>query len=292
VAVPENAVSLELRLTGLQGGHSGLDIHENRGNAIKLMTRILRALETLDITISDFRSGDKINAIPRECSVGITLQPDHLSKAGEMINDLRELFHTEFPHEPRLLISYEHVSPPRTVVHAESVKTMLNLLMAFPHGVVAMSRDIPALVETSNNLSSAHIKNDILKVHNTPRSSVAESLQVVIDQILAISDLAGAEHKVGLSYPGWQPDPQSKLLQLVEETHRELFGELPKREATHAGLECGVIGEKLGGIDMVSIGPDMINCHSPDEAVSIASVEKLWKLMTGVLAKVAGGSYH
>jgi dipeptidase D len=155
-----------------------------------------------------------------------------------------------------------------------------------------MSRDITGLVETSNNLASAHIKADALITHNCSRSSLSQALQTTVGQIIDISNLAGATNRVEESYPGWQPDPDSKILQILEDVHEELFESRPKREAIHAGLECGVIGENLSGMDMISFGPDIINAHSPAEAVSISSVEKFWKLLVGVLGKVARGAYQ
>ena len=164
-----------------------------------------------------------------------------------------------------------------------SSTTALTMLMAFPHGVLAMNRELGNLVETSNNLSSAHMKGDLFVVHNTPRSSLPQALQATIDQIVAVADLAGATNQLEDSYPGWQPNPHSRILKLFEETYHEIFGNQPRRAATHAGLECGVIGDKYEGMDMISFGPTIVNAHSPDEAVSISSVQDFWKLLLGLL---------
>ena len=284
---PDRMVGMELNLTGLQGGHSGLDIHENRGSAVKLITRSLCALNDLGVTLADLHSGDKANAIPREGYGVLVLPGEQRSKVQEIISRQLMLFKDEFPHEQHMHILTTRINPSRRVLTRKSFDTALEMLMAFPHGVLAMSRDIPDLVETSNNLSSVHIRGDVLVAHNMPRSSVARAMKTTVDQIVSVSDLAGATSQVEEPYPGWQPNPDSKILHILEDVYEELFGNRPVREATHAGLECGVIGEKLGGMDMVSFGPDVISAHSPSEAVNIVSVEKFWKLLVGLLHKVA-----
>jgi len=289
---PNAVVGLELKLTGLRGGHSGLDIRENRGNAVKLMMRNLLALKGLDITFAGFHSGDKQNAIPREGTATIVLPFDHLTKVQEIISDQLRVFRSEFPHEGQMHLSATQINPPSRILSKKSFETVLNLLMAFPNGVLAMSREMPGLVETSNNLASAQIKGEVLIAHNSPRSSLTQVLQATVDQIVAVANLAGGTNHLEKPYPGWQPNPNSRILHILEDVHQELFGNRPKREATHAGLECGVIGEKFGGMDMVSFGPEIVNAHSPDEAVNIFSVERFWKLLVAILDKVAKGVYQ
>ena len=289
---PNKMVGLALNLTGLRGGHSGLNIHENRGNAVKLMSRNLHALKELNITLADFQSGDKRNAIPRESSATFALPVNYVPKAQKIISEKLTAFRAEFLNERDMRISSTTINPPHKVLSRESFDTMLNMLMAFPHGVLAMSRDIPGLVETSNNLASAHIKGDALIAHNGPRSSFPHAVHETVDQIVAVANLAGATNHVGKSYPGWHPNPDSKILHLFEDAHEELFGSRPEREVVHAGLECGIIGEKFDGMDMISFGPDIVNAHSPDEAVSISSVEIFWKLLVCVLDRIARGAYQ
>jgi dipeptidase D len=289
---PDGTVGLELKLTGLRGGHSGLDINKNLGNAVKLMTRNLHALKKLDIMLADFQSGDKQNAIPREGSATLILPFDHVPKARRIISENLREFRAWFPNEHYMYISATQINPPSSVLSRESFENVLNMLMAFPNGVLAMSHDIPDLVETSNNLASAHLKGGILITHNGPRSSLSQALQATVDQIVAVSNLAGATNHVEKPYPGWQPNPDSKILHILEDVHEELFGNRPEREAIHAGLECGIIGEKFGGMDMVSFGPDIVNAHSPDETVKISSVETFWRLLAGVLDKIAKGAYQ
>ena len=285
VQPPGDAAGLEIRLTGLQGGHSGLDILENRANAVKLTARTVITLQELDGTLADFHSGDKLNAIPREGFATCVIPRTHLSKVQEIITRLRNQFLNEFPHEPSLQLTATEVTAPPSVLNRESSAKALTMLLAFPHGVLAMSSKMDNLVETSNNLSSAHLKGDFFVVHNTPRSSLSPALRTTCDQIMAVADLAGATNQLEDSYPGWQPNPHSQILKRFEETYYELFGNQPKRAATHAGLECGVIGDKYEGMDMISFGPTIVNAHSPDEAVSISSVQDFWKLLLALLEK-------
>jgi len=288
---PDGTAGLEVKLTGLRGGHSGLDINENRGNAVKLMVRTVLALQVCGATLGDFHSGDKLNAIPREGCAHLVLPVEQLPRTQEIITHQLSQFRAEFPHEPTLQITTTPISPSRRVLSTDAMSIALNMLMAFPHGVMAMSREMQGLVETSNNLSSAHMKEGFFIVHNTPRSSRAEALQAAVDQIVAVADLAGGTNTLEEPYPGWQPNPHSKILHIVEDSFSEVFGKRPQRVATHAGLECGAIGSKCDGMDMVSFGPDIVNAHSPDEAVSISSVKTFWQLLVGILEKVANGAY-
>ena len=284
---PADTAGLEIRLTGLQGGHSRLDILENRANAVKLTARAVIALQALDVTLADFHSGDKLNAIPREGFATCAIPPTQIQRAQEIINRQRDHFLSEFPQESSLQLTAAQTDTPRAVLSTESSTRALTMLLAFPHGVLAMSREMEDLVETSNNLSSAHLKGDLFVVHNTPRSSLSPALRSTCDQVMAVADLAGATNQLEDSYPGWQPNPHSKILKLFEETYYELFGNQARRAATHAGLECGVIGDKYEGMDMISFGPTIVNAHSPDEAVSISSVQAFWKLLLALLEKCA-----
>jgi dipeptidase D len=284
---PSDTTGLEIRLTGLQGGHSGLDILENRANAVKLTARTIIALQALGVTLADFHSGDKLNAIPREGFATCGIPDTQLPRVQEIISQQSDQFCSEFPNEPSLQLTATQTHTPPMGLSQESSTKALTMLLAFPHGVLAMSREMDDLVETSNNLSSAHLKNDVFVVHNTPRSSLPPALRATCEQIMAVADLAGATNQLEDSYPGWQPNPHSKILGIFEETYYELFGDQPRRAATHAGLECGVIGDKYEGMDMISFGPTIVNAHSPDEAVSISSVHAFWKLLLALLEQCA-----
>lgn len=286
-ALPEKVLSFEVKLQGLRGGHSGINIHENRANAVKLMARVLQALQTHKIFLSDFQGGDKHNAIPREAKAVISLGIETVQDARTVIEKQIDNFKMEYPNDTSMEIKLMPVGNPGRCVSRTLFEKLCNLLLAFPSGVIAMSQVLPGLVETSSNLSSAHICENKIVVHNTPRSSVAQSLEATTNQLCAIAALAGAKSDIEPSYPGWSPNPESKLLAAYEEVFEGLFKKRPVREATHAGLECGIIGRKFPGMDMISLGPDIVNCHSPDEAVNIQSVQKFWTVLTCLLEKIA-----
>jgi dipeptidase D len=288
---PAQSVALKITLTGLRGGHSGLDIHENRANAIKLMARLVLALHGQGALLADFQGGDKHNAIPRESFATVVLPAEQLPAAREIINTRYHTFLAEFAHESAMQMSCDETALPARVVSGPSSAAALNMLVALPHGVLAMSRQMPGLVETSSNLASAHTHDNLLTVHNTPRSSLPQALYATVDQITAISSLAGGRYELETPYPGWHPNPHSKILTVLEKTYEEICGRKPERTATHAGLECGVISEKCKGMDMISFGPDIINAHSPAEAISIKSVATFWKILIGTLRGVATGAY-
>ena len=288
---PPHSAALALTLTGLRGGHSGLDIHENRANAVTLMARLALALKEHSALLAGFQGGDKHNAIPRESFSTVVLRAARLNAARESISARHHAFVAEFAHETTMKLSCEETALPARVVSETSSAAALHMLAAFPHGVLAMSRHMPGLVETSSNLAAAHIHDDLLTVHNMSRSSLSPALHSTMEQIAAISSLAGGTCEMGTPYPGWNPDPHSKILTVLEKTYEEVCGRKPERTATHAGLECGVIGEKCAGMDMISFGPDIINAHSPAEAVSIKSVARFWKILIGTLRRVATGAY-
>lgn len=287
IQVPDTMIGVELKIDSLQGGHSGLNIHENRANAIKLLIRIINSLKTKNVQLAYVNGGDKHNAIPREAIAVLCIHAENLQYISGIINSQLDAFKNEYPNEKNIHVSVKETEPPHNMLTEKCFTTICNMLLAFPSGVLAMSRIMSGLVETSNNLSSVNTLNNLLKIHNTPRSSVSECLQATIQQLIAISKLAGATWEEEPSYQGWQPNTESKILRLFEETYQNLYGQKPEREATHAGLECGIIGEKYKNIDMISFGPDIINCHSPAEAVSISSVSKFWKTLCSLLIKIA-----
>ncbi len=288
---PASSVALRLKLTGLRGGHSGLDIHENRANAVSLMARLVLALQEHGGVLADFQGGDKHNAIPRESFATVALPAARLNAAREGIAARYRTFMAEFAHETTMKLSCEKIAQPARLASGASSAAALHMLAAFPHGVLAMSRHVPGLVETSSNLAAAHIRNGLLTVHTMSRSSLPQALHSAMEQIASISSLAGGTCAMGTPYPGWHPNPHSKILSVLEKTYEEICGRKPERTATHAGLECGVIGEKCAGMDMISFGPDIINAHSPDEAVNIKSVAAFWNILIGALRRIAAGAY-
>jgi dipeptidase D len=283
------ATTLRLELRGLKGGHSGVDIHLQRGNAIQLLARIVAAGgRGLDLRLADFRGGNMRNAIPREASAELTIpagDADGLrTRATEEIEAIRGAYAAV---EPDLSFDMKtEDAPARTMDAASSWKT-IHLLQALPHGVAAMSHDIPGLVETSTNLATVRTEDGGLRVLTNTRSSVASELDALRHRVAATAHLAGGSAELGDAYPGWKPDLDSPLLAVVKQVYALHLGRDPEIKAIHAGLETGIIGEKIPGIDMVSIGPQIEFPHSPDERVKISSVAEFYDLLLRVLARLA-----
>lgn len=299
-APPTGAVGARIQLTGLNGGHSGSEIHENRGNAIKLMTRFLaRALggapeagapagRNLDVDLAAFTGGDKHNAIPRESVAHVAVPRASLEDlkalaASEVARGLLE-FRTSDPH---LAITVEDAPLPGQVLARPDRDRLLALLAALPSGVLAMSRDIKGLVETSNNLASIRQDGERFKIVSSTRSSVPPALRAALDQVAATARLAGARVEEKDGYPGWLPNMKSPLLATCRRVHNDLYGQEPTVATIHAGLETGLIGKKVPGIDMISYGPEIKDPHSPKERVQISSVDRFWKYHRAVLEALA-----
>lgn len=275
---------------GLRGGHSGIDIHEGRGNANKILGRILwRALQGMKLVVGDIQGGSKRNAIPREARALIGVPKERTAAFKRGVKRESEAIRTELGKvEPGFRVEVKPADQvPSRVVHAKEGKKALNLLLAFPHGVESMSKDIEGLVETSTNLATVRMEKRNLVIGFCSRSSIASALQSMKDRIRAAAEIAGASVEEPQGYPGWKPNLESSLLKKAVEVHKEVFGKEPALKAIHAGLECGLIGEKIPGMDMISFGPKIEHPHSPEERLSIHSVESFWKLLTALLKALA-----
>ena len=280
----------DIHVHGLKGGHSGLDINTGRGNAIKIMVRLLRVLirEKIDFNLCRLEGGSKRNAIAREAFAGVSMPAEQVKKFKLIIED--ESVDIKFENrivEGKLEITVSEDEKPENVVDWESMDESVAFLKALPHGVLAMSMDIPDLIESSTNLAIAKLEFNELKVEMSTRSSVNSALPAFRDIIHSVAELAGAEVEVPPGYPGWTPNLDSEILKTVSDVHERIFGKEPHKKAIHAGLECGVIGEKFPGMDMVSFGPQIEHPHSPDERVQIPSVENFYNLIKAVLEDVA-----
>ncbi len=290
IAAPEDHVALRLKLAGLRGGHSGVDIHLQRGNANKLLARALFrvAQETgIKFRLAAFAGGNKHNAIPREAFATV-LAPRSVQKKFQLVlrQQLAALQAEYAASDPNLNLTVEKIKA-KNAWGNKTTAAVLGLLHALPHGALMMSNDIPGLVETSTNLAVVEVKKKKLRVHCSTRSSVNSALQGLRDQIRAIAEALGAEVEEENGYPGWKPNLQSKVLDAARQVHQQLFGVDPAIKAIHAGLECGIIGEKYPGMDMVSMGPQIEFPHSPDERVKISSVGNYYKLLVGTLERLA-----
>ena len=281
--------ALEVSLTGLKGGHSGMEIHLPRGNAIKLLARVLYAAGLQQpIHVGSLRGGGKHNAIPREATVVIFVRTEDREAVTRSLEQEAAAIAAELPAEPDLRLDVKTAAAATVTWTEEAGRKALALLQALPHGVIAMSQDIPDLVETSTNLASADPRGSSLTILHSTRSSVDSALRATRQRIRAAADLAGAAVEEGRGYPGWKPNPGAGLLKTFRALHERITGKDPALRAVHAGLECGIIGEKVPGMEMISFGPLIQGAHSPDERVHVASVERFYHLLTAMLAELAG----
>jgi dipeptidase D len=289
LARPDTGTSaLALSLKGLRGGHSGLDIRLQRGNAIKLLARLLHAAaHAMPLRLAAFQGGNKHNAIPREASAVVLVGSDTVARCRAALAAELDAIRLEYAvADPVIELAVTDATQPAQAWTGESTLRALQLLEALPHGVIAMSQDIPGLVETSTSLATARVQDDSLELVCSTRSSINAALVAVRRRIGAIGALAGAAVEEKAAYPGWKPNLASPLLAVVKAVHRDVTGQEPHLEAVHAGLECGIIGEKVPGTDMVSIGPQIENPHSPDERVRVESVGRFWSVLTGTLQRL------
>ena len=276
-----------LKVSGLKGGHSGTDIHTGRGNAIRLLAQVLAAaLTRCELELASVSGGNKRNALAREAFAVFCMDPAREECFRAELARQEAHWRSAFGSiEPGLAFSLEPSSADRVFSAADARRTV-NLLLALPHGVEAMSPDIPGLTQTSTNLGVVTTTAEGVEVVLLTRSSIDASKFALTERIAAACELAGFEAGVDSPYPGWKPDPTASLVQLVSKAQEELFGKPMQVSAIHAGLECGLIGEKYPGMEMVSIGPDMWDVHTPNEHVSLASVANIWKLLVRVLESV------
>jgi dipeptidase D len=288
---PARHACLAVEVKGLRGGHSGLDIIANRGNALKLLARGLKAAAAkLEIRLVSIEGGDKHNAIPREARALVAVPAGKEDAFAAVIDACLQRFRSEFASaEPGLSLSCAVAEAPAEALTGDSTMEVLDLLLAMPYGVIAMSRDLKGLVETSSNMARVRTEAGALTILSSSRSSVASALDGVIDTITAVGELAGAGVTTTKGYPGWQPNMESRLLALGRRAWEKRFGAPPSFTAIHAGLECGIIGEKYPGMDMISFGPTIQNPHSPDERVSIPTVAKVFEFTRAFLEEIAGG---
>jgi dipeptidase D len=323
---PAGTAALSFKVSGFKGGHSGVDIHLQRGNALKALGRALaagaRAADALPTSVNSqitdavtqgttvnpqitdavtqadsapatlrvvsLAGGSAHNAIPREAAATVVVDR---AAAG----DLRGAVEREFAAiaaevraaDPGARLEVSEPAVPAETWDAATTGRALRLLEALPHGVQSMSYDIPELVETSCNLATVTEEGGALVALLSSRSSVESAKEALARRIRSIGELAGAAASEEGGYPGWKPDMSSRLLEVLKEVHRRELGSEPAIKAIHAGLETGIIGEKYPGMDMISFGPQIEFPHSPDERVHVASVERFWRLLTATLAELA-----
>ncbi len=276
-----------LTLSGLRGGHSGIDIHRGRGNAIKLLVRILRDLESLGLRLSELRGGSARNALPRECAATVTLPVSQDAALAARLADWQALLRQELGDaDTPLRLELAPAAPGPVMVAAEQA-VWLASLHAAPHGVRRMSTALPGVVETSNNLGIVDLGPAGGSCSFMIRSLADSGSVALADEIISLFSLSGTAAVASGHYPGWTPDPGSLLLARCQAAYREEFAAEAGTQVIHAGLECGLIGARFPGIDMVSFGPTIRGAHAPGEAVEIVSVERCWRLLRAILADLA-----
>ncbi|MDR2696928.1 MAG: M20/M25/M40 family metallo-hydrolase, partial [Holophagales bacterium] len=230
------------------------------------------------------KGGNKRNAIPREANAILALSDE--AKAKSILSDVEaETKQAIGKFDPGLQISLEPTALPAKIIVDADAKVVVNTLFTMLNGVVAMSSDIPGLVQTSTNLGVLDTQDDVVSFYMLHRSSIDSSKMTVVDRVSAHCALAGFDTTHIGGYPGWKPEPNSDLVKIVSGVYKEINGSEIKIVAIHAGLECGIIGEKYPGMQMISIGPDMWEVHTPEEHVSIPSVAKFCKFLAAILAK-------
>jgi dipeptidase D len=282
---PAGTVAAELKVAGLKGGHSGLEIDKNRGNSIKILTRVLIALSDMGVRLAGIEGGNKHNAIPREAEAIVCIPKKKWGDAAKLVAMCQDVVRAELGTvDPDLLLTLTEKKGKKVKVIKKALqKKVLQTLAALPHGVIKMSSDIPNLVETSTNVATITTTKKAIEMATSQRSSVASEIMDICQTVRVIFELGGAEACHTDGYPGWKPNLDSPVLGVAKRTYQSLYGKEPEVKAIHAGLECGIIGERYPGIDMLSFGPTLEMVHSPDEKMHIDSVEKYWNFLLGIL---------
>lgn len=286
---PDDYIYLRIGVKGLNGGHSGGEIHKGLGNANKILVRYLYLLkQDHPFVLCEIDGGNLHNAIPREASAVIGIPQGDKEKARVLLNRFAADVENELKHvDPNVQLTMESTDRPSTCIDNDTAIRLIYSLHACPHGVIAMSHDIEGLVETSTNLASVKMKegNTIL-VGTSQRSSIDSSKIAIANTVASVFHLAGATVTQGDGYPGWSPNPDSKILKVAEESYERLFAKKPKIMAIHAGLECGLFLEKYPHLDMISFGPTLRDVHSPSEKIEIKTVGLWWEHLLELLKSI------
>lgn len=290
VPVPTGYFAASIHVKGLQGGHSGDDIHRGRGCAVKILNRFLnQAMQHYDFYLCQVDGGNLRNAIAREAHAIIAIPEADKHDLRARLNVFTAEIQAELAvSDPGLEIVMESENTPSFAIDRGTTTRLIRALYAVPHGVYAMSQDIPGLVETSTNLASVKMlpEEGVIRVETSQRSSTDSQKRDINYMVRTVFQLAGAEVSSGEGYPGWKPNPHSAILAIATESYRRLFGCEAKVKAIHAGLECGLFLQKYPHLDMFSFGPTLRGVHSPDERMHIPTVQKFWDHLTDVLRNV------
>ena len=276
-----------IKVSGLAGGHSGVDIHRGRGNALRVLGRALEAISDLPLAVAEVTGGSKRNAIPREAFAVVVLDSRHAAELKSRLAAYEAEVKSDLgSFDPGLSIAVESTSRPAQAIADTDRAAIAGILAGQHHGVLAMSPDVPGLVQTSTNLATVAISGDEVEIATSQRSSIESSKRAAARMVATVFGFAGFTVEQSGNYPGWKPEPASDIVRTSQAVHQDVFGKPAELIAMHAGLECGVIGEKYPGMQMISFGPHIVDVHSPSERIKISSVAPFYRLLTGVLEKL------
>ncbi len=286
--VPSDIIAYKLSLTGLKGGHSGVDIALQRGNSNKILNRFLKhAVKKYDLRLASIEGGSLRNAIPREAFAFVTIPEKNEKDFLACVKKYENIFKDELSAvEPNLSFKALTIDMVDSLIDEKTQNNLINAVYGCPNGIIRMSDSMPGLVETSNNLASIKSSDGKIEVQCLLRSSVDTSKEDLAEMITSIFELAGADVVLEGTYPGWKPNMKSPILKEMKIIYNNLFGKVPEIKAIHAGLECGLLGGVYPNWDMISFGPTIRFPHSPDEKVNIETVSKFWKFLIETLKEI------
>ena len=286
----KDKITLKLQIDGLAGGHSGMEINKNRANAIRLMGRTLSSLQkglSEKMYISDIAGGEKMNAIPKHAYAVIVTNASEIENIKNIVSGCHDKFSNEFKtSDPGISISIENIETPEKVLDEATSKSIVDLALLIPTGIQTMSADIEGLVESSNNIGVLELKNGEIVFESAVRSSVKSLKDEINDRIEAAANRCGATVEKQSDYPEWEYKADSPIRDLMMSVYKDKYGKELKVDAIHAGLECGLLKEKIGDIDMISIGPNMYDVHTPNESLSISSTARVFDFLGDVLKNI------
>ena len=277
-----------LTIKGLRGGHSGIEINKNRASSIKLLGRVLRAMDqAVEIDIATVSGGEKMNAIPKSASATIVAGKEASSELEKIVQEYQQIFGKEFEaSDSGVTIQFTETEPVKQVFNEQTMKSVIHALRLIPYGVQTMSANIEGLVESSNNIGTLETNEREVTLSSAVRSSLKSLKDEINDRIQSIAEQIGAKMELTSDYPAWEYEPNSKIREVMANVYQDMNHKEMKIDAIHAGLECGFLQEKLGKIDMVSIGPNIINAHTPEESLSISSTQRVYDFLVEVLKKI------
>ncbi len=274
---PTGFKAFKISVTGLKGGHSGLDIALKRGNANKIMNRVLiNANEHYGMLLHSINGGSLRNAIPRESFAVTALPAEEVENFKDLVLELEDYYKQINTDDPGLKIRLEETEMPKEFIDVETLDGLLNAIHFCPNGALKWLKDMPEVVETSSNLAIVKSEGTQIKVLTLQRSSVESSKKEICNQLKENFEKYGAKVEFDGDYPGWEPNTNSDILKVMKEVYNNKFGKIPEVKVIHAGLECGILGATYPNWDMISFGPTIRFPHSPDEKINIKTVEKFW----------------